>query len=292
MSAAHDDASETPTRARSNAVTSSPASAAERRADTNTGSDSRPLAGRADRIGQAILASQSPTQVVGKDDRENLGAVEQQRVAVDRSLFDMSDLSQEITTLMQEVQMESKKYAVFHQAVIILGGLAKIGLGVANIATLGVAAPITGPLTALVDAGVSASKEALASGSKAEGAAASVGKSGAVVAATRAIGPVTAGGINMVPVAGGAVTAGMGIKDIYDGASASTKPDPKFAASWISEAEKLKIKIDAKLQKLVELQKKGNRGKEAAELEKNISMLEQAKAILGNFKAELQPYAK
>jgi hypothetical protein len=124
---------------------------------------------------------------------------------------------------------EGRKTA--YRAIQALDGLANVAIGAAAVAgdfvSMGMASQIIAPVVLAKDAAVASAGEHLSGGVSGEGAAKGTASNIGVAQAKSMVGPISAHGVNMVPIAGGAVMAGKGIAQI---AGAVTGALPEGAA--------------------------------------------------------------
>jgi hypothetical protein len=182
----------------------------------------------------------------------------------------LRDVQPIVAEFLAEIELQRRfqpSEILANRMTLILGGLAKIALGSVQLGTAGLSAPITGSLIALVDLGTSNARTGLGLDQQSGGEAASESgaKSLMVSSATRAIGPVAPFQIgdfaakSAIPVVGGAIAIGLGIKDIYDGAQGIrlSQEDIVFMRHSLLSIAALKSKVLAKADEMAAIPELG-----------------------------------
>ena len=180
------------------------------------------------------------------------------RMAEDHAAFDVGPLLEELASFATDVTRYNPTNIAINRGILILAGVAKIGLGIANIATLGAASVITMPLGMLVDMASEGAKAGLSddSGSGGLAASGSAAKGGVRMAISHTTGSGAAGaasGMGMVtPIAGGAVSIGMGAKDLHTAYKGVTlSPEERgYLLAWKHDALAMRAKFATKSKEL------------------------------------------
>jgi hypothetical protein len=147
-------------------------------------------------------------------------------------LHEVQGILAEIRNIKGNVPWGTSRIRV-HRAIQAFDGLLNVAVGAVAVAgdfaSMGMASPIMGGVVLAKDAAIGAANEHLAgggvSGSVTGASSAQATASNVAIPQVKAmIGPVTAGGVNMVPLAGGAAMAGKGVKQIYSAAIGELPP--------------------------------------------------------------------
>ena len=221
-------------RAKAGAAPDAGAAAAAPAADGAAAAPKPAAAPMSMRPGNAAQSAGGDKATTGADARDQaLTPADKQRGAEGAAAKDLGPMLLEVRGLLGEIRSikgnvpwgTSRIRA--HRAIQAFDGLLNVAVGAVTIAgdfaTLGMASPIMGGVVLAKDAAFGAANEAIAGG----GTGGVSGASSAQATATNAavpqvkamVGPITAGGVNMVPLAGGAAMAGKGAMQIYKAAS-------------------------------------------------------------------------
>jgi len=142
-------------------------------------------------------------------------------------IFEVQALLGEIKSIKANVPWGTTRIRV-SRAIEAFDGLLNVAVGATAIAgdfaTMGMATPIMGGVVLAKDAAFGAAREHLAGGVSGEASAQSTATNVAIPQVKAMIGPISAGGVNMVPLAGGAAMAGKGVKQIYSAISGELPP--------------------------------------------------------------------
>jgi hypothetical protein len=142
-------------------------------------------------------------------------------------IFEVQALLGEIKSIKSNVPWGTTRIRV-SRAIEAFDGLLNVAVGATAIAgdfaSMGMATPIMGAVVLAKDAAFGAAREKLAGGVSGEASAQSTATNVAIPQVKAMIGPVSAGGVNMVPLAGGAAMAGKGVKQIYNAISGELPP--------------------------------------------------------------------